>query len=153
MTTQITISENKICGFQGEYLFLSNFFPVRIEHENIIYPSVENAYQASKTLDKQSRFRFVHMTAASAKRNGKTLPLRPDWEEIKVPLMKTLLVKKFQQTTLRRKLLSTKNSLIEETNYWNDTFWGVCRNKGENKLGILLMEVRSEIQNEVKNVA
>ncbi len=31
---------------------------------------------------------------------------------------------------------------IVERNTWNDTFWGVCKGKGENHLGILLMEIR-----------
>jgi len=33
------------------------------------------------------------------------------------------------------KLLSTGNCEIQEGNYWGDTFWGVCKGKGENNLG------------------
>ena len=34
---------------------------------------------------------------------------------------------------------------IVEENVWNDTYWGVCRGRGLNKLGEILMVVRNKI--------
>lgn len=42
-------------GFRGEYGFLSNFYNCCIEYEGKVYPSVENAFKASKTLSGDER--------------------------------------------------------------------------------------------------
>ena len=82
--------------FQGENRFLSNFHPCRIDWEGIIYPSVEHAYQASKTLDKNERLKIANLsTPGRAKRAGQKLEIRPDWEEVKVPIMESLVRQKF----------------------------------------------------------
>lgn len=130
-----------VSEFQGEFRFLSNFWPCQIMFEGIIFPSVEHAYQAAKTLDMQKRKEMSQLTAGQAKRAGSNLELRPDWEEIKIPIMRELLQKKFADRMLRWKLRQTKGELIEG-NTWGDTFWGICKGQGENHLGRLLMEIR-----------
>ena len=60
--------------------------------------------------------------------------------------MKILLRQKFGDAWLRAKLLATGDAELIEGNYWHDTFWGMCNGKGENHLGRLLMEVRSELR-------
>ncbi len=57
------------------------------------------------------------------------------------------VIKEFQKE-LKQKLISTGNSILEEGNYWNDTFWGICKEKEENHLGKLLMKVREECNKE-----
>ncbi len=131
-----------ICGFFGNYRFLSNFYPAEIEYEGLKYHSVEAAYQSAKTLDMNIRLKFTEMNASNAKLSGRKVNLRKDWEQVKVDVMRELLIKKFQDPQLRIKLLLTKNEYLEETNTWNDTFWGVCNGKGKNILGKLLMEIR-----------
>ena len=49
---------------------------------------------------------------------------------------------------LKEKLLATGDAYLEETNHWHDTFWGVCKGKGQNHLGKILMEVREELKRE-----
>jgi predicted NAD-dependent protein-ADP-ribosyltransferase YbiA (DUF1768 family) len=44
------------------------------------------------------------------------------------------------------RLLETGNLYIEETNTWNDTYWGVCGGKGRNKLGKILMVIREDLR-------
>ena len=39
--------------FEGRWRFLSNFYPCKIEHQGITYPSVENFYVAMKVNDQQ----------------------------------------------------------------------------------------------------
>ena len=135
----------KIDSFSGPWGFLSNFAPCEVLlDDGVTYPSVEHAYQAAKTLDLGKRLNFVltGITPSMAKQMGKKLKLRPDWEEVKVGIMRDLLMQKFNPSILRRKLLSTFQAELIEGNWWNDTFWGVCNGVGENWLGKLLMEVR-----------
>lgn len=135
-----------IKGFQGEYRFLSNFTPALIEYEGLKFPTVEHAYQAAKSKDVHFRRHVAELlTPGRAKRAGQTAKLRTDWEDVKLGIMLDLLRIKFKSSRLRLQLKQTGSAHLEETNYWGDTFWGVCKGKGENQLGKLLMKVRDEI--------
>lgn len=132
--------------FDGEYRFLSNFWPAVVVFDEMEYQSVEHAYQAAKTLDRALRAKIrTARTAGEAKRIGKNLPLRPQWEELKLPIMEGLLRQKFHDPGLRRLLLATAPRQLVEGNWWGDHFWGVCRGKGQNHLGKLLMKIRDEL--------
>lgn len=136
-----------INSFTGPYRFLSNFWTVKLEYEGQRYPSVEHAFQAAKTLDLAARSRIAVLpTSAAAKRAGRTVALRDDWERVRVPIMEQLLRLKFDNPELRTKLLSTGDAVLIEGNTWGDTFWGVCRGAGENRLGRLLMVIRDELR-------
>lgn len=133
----------QITNFRGRFRFLSNFWPVDIIFEGDAYPSVEHAYQAAKTLHKDDRdvIRRAN-TPGIAKRLGKKVPMRDDWDEVKLTIMRELLIQKFKSKTLRSRLRELADVQLIEGNYWGDTFWGVCKGKGENRLGKLLMEIR-----------
>ena len=141
-----------IIKFDGDNFFLSNFYLCHILWDEFHYPSVENAYQAWKTPDVHLRKPFLKYSSGQAKREGKLLSLRPDWDRGRVALMKTLLRIKFADPVLREKLLATGDQELIEGNNWHDTFWGVCvcvgcaDKDGLNMLGKLLMEVREEIK-------
>ena len=129
--------------FDGEFGFLSNFCPSKIEFEGIVFPTVEHAFQAAKTLDLEERKRIAKLeTAGKAKRAGRKVVLREDWEEIKVAIMFELCLEKFSQPIFKELLLATGNARLVEGNTWNDTFWGVCNGIGKNNLGNILMEIR-----------
>src|SRR5437870_4608924 len=67
--------------FQGQYRFLSNFYPAEVHFEGLTYPTVEHAYQSAKTLDMNERRRIAALpTPAQAKAAGHSLTPRPDWE-------------------------------------------------------------------------
>ena len=135
--------------FSGEYRFLSNFYPARITIGDVSYPTLEHAYQALKTVDPKERHAILkQVTPAGAKRYGKKLVLRPKWDNVKIGVMFALLRLKFAEPQLRKKLLSTGDAELIEGNYRGDTFWGVCRDIGENHLGKLLMKVRAGIRKE-----
>lgn len=138
----------KIDSFNGEHRFLSNFYPSKVKLSDGDYASIEHAYQAAKTTpDKREAFRRPGVTASEAKKLGRHVPMHPDWEEVKVGIMHSLLRQKFRLgSPLAAKLLATGDAELEEGNYWGDTFWGVCRGKGENQLGRLLMLVRDELK-------
>lgn len=136
---------NKIDSFRGEYRFLSNFWMVDIVNpeDGLLYPSVEHAYVASKTLDKRLREQIRNIAKpGDVKKIGRMLELRPDWEYIKYRVMHDLLIEKFKNPELKQKLLDTGSAILIEGNTWGDTYWGVCDGKGENNLGKLLMLVR-----------
>jgi len=135
-----------IDSFDGEYRFLSNFWPAEVEYEGIKFPSVENAYQAAKTLDVEERKRLAAMTAGQTKKAGKKLEIRPDWESVKVSVMESLVWQKFQNPELMAKLKATGERPLIEGNWWGDTFWGICRGKGKNELGRILMQVRMGVK-------
>lgn len=138
-----------INSFSGAYAFLSNFEPAPIYYDGLSYPTVEHAFQAAKTLDMvERRTKFTEkQTPGQAKRNGRKVNLRPDWEDVKVSIMYELLLLKFtMHPELAEKLLTTYPAVLIEGNYWQDTFWGICDGVGSNMLGKLLMKVRDTLR-------
>lgn len=140
--------------FKNEYDWLSNFYPCDILYNGEHYSSAEAAFQAQKCVDEEEKNMFLTLTASQAKKFGKKVKLREDWEQVKESIMYEILLVKFTtNTTLKNKLLETDNAYLIEGNYWKDTYWGVCPPNGEilknglNRLGELLMKVRTELQN------
>lgn len=136
----------EISNFRGHYEFLSNFSVSPIEFGNNKFRTVEHAYQCQKTCD----YRWYQLirnakTPAMAKRLGRQVPIRDDWDEIKLEVMAYCLNLKFEDKALRAKLVDTGQATLIEGNTWGDTFWGVCKGKGENHLGRLLMQIRNSI--------
>lgn len=135
--------------FRGKYWFLSNFYESPIEDENITYPTVEHYFQAQKTLNREEKLKITKATKpAKAKKMGRQVKLRKDWEDIKLQVMEKALRLKFQDSTLRKKLIATGDEELVEGNPWGDRYWGVCNGSGKNKLGKLLMKIRKELQDE-----
>ena len=152
---------NRIIQFAYEYDFLSNFHPSRLTFDGVAYATVEHAYQAAKTFDPVKTIFGAdfnpNLSAGQAKRVGQNLNLRDDWEKVKVPIMRLLLLQKFEDAKLKEKLKATGDAYLEEGNWWHDIFWGVCHHKmegktcrepqhrpfGGNHLGYLLMDVRT----------
>lgn len=134
-----------VSTFSGEYRFLSNFFPAEVILDDDVYPTVEHAYQAAKTVDAGQRELVRQMPLPyMARAAGRRLTLRGDWEQVKVAVMRALLAQKFVVgSLLSERLLATGDAHLEEGNSWGDRFWGVCNGSGQNVLGRLLMEVRS----------
>lgn len=132
-----------ITNFRDEHAFLSNFYPAPVLFEGHIFPSVEHAYQAAKA-HPACRGPFTIGTAAQAKKKGRAVdPYPTDWDQRKVDVMRQCLAEKFAAgTPLAAKLMATGDQPLVEGNWWGDTFWGVCRGRGQNMLGALLMERR-----------
>lgn len=134
----------KIDSFRGKYSFLSNFYKTPVTYEGIVYPSAENAFQAAKSLEASVREKFISIEPREAKKLGRRIDLRPDWEIVKVDVMKEILKSKFSDPELKQKLKSTGNMLLIEGNTWGDQYWGfdIKEQKGKNVLGSLLMTIR-----------
>lgn len=140
-----------ITNFRGTYEFLSNFAHSPLVYEGETYPTVEHAFQAAKTFDPEERAK-VRMAASpgSAKRLGRRVTLRIDWETVKYDIMLALLRQKFNDSVLCEKLLATGDAELIEGNTWGDRTWGCVEVKGKwvgkNRLGHLLMQVRAELR-------
>ena len=134
-----------IDSFDGKYRFLSNFYNSKVVYEGVEYLSIEAAFQAAKTTDIMERLAFTKYDPSQAKKEGRRIKLRSDWERIKLGVMEDLVRQKFNQPSFKEKLIATGDEELVEGNWWNDTFWGVCNGEGQNNLGKILMKIRTEI--------
>jgi ribA/ribD-fused uncharacterized protein len=134
-------ADSMINDFRSDHAFLSNFYA----HGGQL--TAEHIYQAMKTENIGDQIAILSAkTPGQAKRLGQKVTLRKDWEEIKLLVMEAILVMKFTPGTMEHDLLlATGDEELVEGNTWGDTFWGVCRGKGENHLGKLLMKIRDDL--------
>lgn len=141
-----------IKGFSGEHRWLSNFYVASFTFIGQQWQTVEHCYQAMKCANPcEGELIRQLATPGQAKRAGRKAVLRDDWEEIKLFMMQEIVRRKFSSNPeLADKLLATGDGYLEETNTWNDTFWGVCNGVGENHLGIILMQIRDDIRHEIE---
>ena len=139
--------------FDGEFAFLSNFYEHPIEYKGITYPTNEHFFQAMKTLDQKEHMKIAAApTPGKSKRLGRSVNLRPDWEDVKDDIMLLALRLKFSDRDMAKKLLATGDEYLVEGTWWHDRYWGVCScpvcdGRGKNRLGELLMKVREELKN------
>lgn len=151
-----------IAQFQGEYRWLSNFWPVEVTFQGAKYPSVEHAYMSAKS-DETVKIRGElvnwkvycqrkEVAAGTIKKESRKIDVLACWDDIKLSVMEECLRSKFSNPQMRELLLSTGDKHLQEGNWWSDTFWGVNlkTNKGENNLGKLLMKIRFQIKEDVR---
>lgn len=148
------MEKETIDRFEGPYRYLSNFYSAEIWHDGIKYPSVEHAFQAAKTLDFGKRWEISYLgSPGDAKRAGRELELRPDWEACKFEIMMELVLQKFIRHQRLRLALARQGDIpLVEGNSWHDNTWGDCHcpacahTPGQNQLGLILMTVRKMVR-------
>lgn len=148
------VSDSSIKGFFGEYRFLSNFHLCEVPFQEkdgtvLVYPSTEHAYMAQKTdsMKVKQIFALPSVTPSQARELGQQIKIKRGWDNIKWETMfKINLIKYRNNPDLGEMLLSTGDKLLEETNWWGDTYWGVCDGVGENNLGKILMSIRKIVR-------
>lgn len=136
--------------FRGELEYLSNFSPYPAWFDGWKFPTAEHAFQAAKTLDTGVRTGFLQGSPGEAKRLGRRVEMREDWEQVKLMVMRQVLASKFTMTPqIGYWLLATGIYPLVETNTWHDNIWGdcecgrpACQQPGQNLLGISLMRLR-----------
>lgn len=150
-------------SFTGRWRFLSNFYPAKIEHQGITYPTLEHYYVAMKVKnDQQIDGKYITMIdcreliakmpdPAKVKQFGKIIKLRKDWDDVKLDVMLWGIREKFKHNDLKELLLSTGDEELVEGNFWHDNFFGVCTcgpcyGEGQNNLGKIIMKVRDELR-------
>jgi ribA/ribD-fused uncharacterized protein len=145
MTVSTAINE-----FRGDFDFLNSAYPANVEFDGEMYPSIEHAFQAAKTMAVAERAAIrTAPTAAQAKSLGRKLSnLDPDWDTNRLTVMQELVKRKFTTNlNLKLKLLLTGQQDLIQGGMWRDQFWGVDQSgQGENHLGKILMAVREEIR-------
>ena len=131
----------------GPFGELSNFARVSIFLDGKRWPTSEHYFQAQKFTDARYKERIRRtekpMEAANLGRSRK-VPLRKDWESVKVEVMRKAVRAKFtQHRELKELLLSTGEAkLVEHTS--RDPYWGDGGDgSGKNMLGRILMEIRA----------
>lgn len=150
------MSQDLITSFKGRNYFLSNFSKSKIEYDGYTYENAEAAFHAQKNDSSTYKHLMQFQDPSTAKKEGRRVKLREDWEEVKDDIMYQVVKAKFTQNELlKKKLISTKDAMLIEGNTWHDNYWGVClcnkcnerKAEGFNKLGEILMKVRSELIN------
>ena len=144
-----------IDNFDEEYYFLSNFTYSPFVLGGKRHDTVEHYFQSMKTLD--LKFREKIRTCGHprfAKRFGRQVHLRDDWEQIKFSVMKSAVTAKFDQNDgFAERLRDTHPSMLVEGNTWHDNIWGDCKCQrcksieGQNLLGKILMDLRENYLN------
>src|SRR6516225_7431539 len=133
----------------GEF---SNFSPHPVELKGCVWPTSEHYFQAQKfagTMHEEAVRSAKSPMVAARMGRSRERPLRPDWKSVKDEIMREVLHAKFaQHASLRSLLLSTGEAeLVEHTA--NDRYWADGGDgSGKNRLGQLLMELRSELRRE-----
>lgn len=159
-------TKGQIVSFRDEYGFLSNFHECTIkDYEGNVFSSAEAMFQSYKTTDPELRKKFAEMKPGTAKKEGKKVKLREDWEDVKYDIMYYVVFQKFMQNDLlTKKLVETAGLDLIEGNTWHDKCWGMCLEKvpvdgtdvetwvGNNWLGSILMTIRSILIDDRFNV-
>lgn len=136
---------NIIDNFKDKYYFLSNYYNCDVYYKGYHFNNTEAAFHSQK--DPTRVKEFLTLTPNEAKKLGRKVKLRADWEEIKDNIMYEICLAKFTQNTiLKEKLLQTGNAILIEGNTWHDNYWGKYNEQGLNKLGNILMRIRGELQ-------
>lgn len=128
---------------------MSNYHPITITYEGITYPTTEHAYQGAKAINvKDAQAIALLATPEEARLAGQTVILRPAWvnPSFKLKVMEDVNRLKFQDPTLKARLLATGDQELIEGNNHGDQFWGVCEGVGCNHLGRILMKIREELK-------
>lgn len=145
------VEDNKIIRFNDEYFFLNNFANSKLTINGITYPSVQHAFEAMKTSDKEVQAEIaVTEKAVDAMKIARNAPFRSDFIGNRLVIMEQLLRKKFDSPYYKKQLLATGDKEIVNTLYWKDNFWGVNEvdGQGQNWLGRLLTKIRDSYKDD-----
>lgn len=129
----------------------SNFSPHGFELDGKYWPTVEHYFQAQKfagTGYEEHVRRAPTPQEARTRGRSREHPLRADWEDVKLDLMRRAVLRKFESHgELRDLLLSTGDEELIESSPM-DYFWGCgAKGTGQNWLGRILMETRALLRN------
>ena len=147
-------TDQQVFFYEQDHYYLSNFSAFCIHWRGYAFFTSEHAYHWARFELPNGRGLLLQdcvQRASSAHEAFKFAQAekskqRQDWDEIKVATMRDILRAKVEQHEyIRRKLLQTGNRELIE-NSWRDDFWGWGPNRdGQNMLGKLWMEIRSEL--------
>jgi len=150
---------------------LTNYWVLctKITYEGKEYPTPEHLYQARKFIypgapavnEKHAEAIRVASTSCKAKvlasaptrktRSAKGLAINPQWDEIKLQVMREVIELKFRANPYCHWTLMSTHPFDLEERPPSDSFWGVgADGSGKNHLGKLLVELREKLRKERK---
>lgn len=129
----------------------SNLYQRPIEFDGLVYPTSEHAYQAGKASKPAVRDWILSAPtpalAAMAAHGLYVWDVVPEWAKIKFDRMRRVLRAKFDQhPDLLELILATGEARLVEAGTVSNAvnrLWGEVDGKGENMLGVMLMELRT----------
>lgn len=135
------------------YGAFSNLYRREVRVDGQTFPTAEHAYQAAKARRPEVRDWILAAPSpallAMAAHGLYQWDIVPDWSRIKFDRMRAVLRAKFtQHADLRELLLSTGTARLVEAGTVDNPvnrLWGEVNGKGKNMLGVLLMEIRTEL--------
>lgn len=138
--------------------FTDNWYPCTVEFDGMSFPSAENAFQATRFVDKDMRRKFTRIPASKASYDGQMFKTTvPDWNAARYGILYEILKIKFSDPELKRKLIGTGDRKIISANMRHENDTGVCmcsrcRGQGLNATGLLLEKIRAELQAQDRSV-
>ncbi|MBD1865001.1 MULTISPECIES: NADAR family protein [Trichocoleus] len=136
------------------YGCFSNFSAHGFMLDDLYWATSEHYFQAQKFIGtpylEKVRQTKTPKDAANMGRD-RTLPLRPDWKQVKDDVMRKAVLQKFKaHADIRDILLATGDAMLVE-NSPVDYYWGCGKDgSGKNKLGQILMAVRETLRGNVE---
>lgn len=147
-------TDKQVFFYEQDFYVLSNFSSFNVQIHGHDFQTSEHAYHYMKFVSTKPDLAEAIRLSRSAHEAFKLAEanwgcVRKDWKEVRVAIMRDILwAKLIQHEYVKRKLIATgTRELIE--NSWRDSFWGWGENRdGENQLGKLWMEIRSQLGQE-----
>ncbi len=135
------------------YGAFSNLFRRPVVFDDAIFATAEHAYQAGKARRPEVRDWLMAAPSpallAMAAHGLYQWDITPSWSRIKLDRMRAVLHAKFtQHEDLRALLVSTGSARLVETATVDNAvnrLWGEVKGVGKNMLGVLLMELRTQL--------
>lgn len=147
--------DDPILFYPKEFNVFDNFTAYQVDYDGYHWPTSEHAFQAAgfkgvapDVVEQIKQTPSAHEAQKIMQAN--VSKLRPDWDDEKQQVMKSILRCKIEQHpyVLKKLLQSGDREIIEDS--WRDDEWGWGQNKdGQNLLGQLWMELRDEYISEV----
>lgn len=143
-------TDETVYFYEQDFYVLSNFSAFTLQWKSIRFDTSEAAYHWEKFTDPEIKQDIQFAPSAhEAFKIAESLKdrRRPDWDAVKVSIMREILRAKVKQHEyVKRKLLQTDNRRLVEDS-WRDSFWGWgADRRGLNMLGNLWMEIRDEVR-------
>lgn len=134
--------------------YLATYSNYGFYKDGVYWKTSEHYYQAQKFFEPDIKEKIINAETPKIASNigrDRSLPLRPDWEEVKIGVVYEAVYYKFKQNKdIQDKLLKTGDALIVEATV-KENYWGCGpNNDGTNHYGKILVIVRETLRNELK---
>ena len=103
-------------------------YPAPVRFMGRLFPSAENAYQASRFSDPRMIDKFQRMTPDTAAFSGEAFRTTVDnWERSRRKMLDRVLESKFSDPAMKRILLSTGTAGLSLSNFRHENDLGICK--------------------------